>query len=228
MNVHSACGVVVVVARFRKKKDVFFMGDAALQHKAPARDRSARERIVAGARQLFSERGFHKTAMADLADFAQVSVGTIYRSFTSKSDIIRAIIQTDTEETFGQLQAEIDEVRAGATTGDAALERLILQWVSKRDDPLNHEIVAEGHRNPEVAQLVAAVCGRFRYIFRDLAMLLEPDLTDIEIEGVAEILLACLFGMGNRDFTDPRLDEASTARIVTQLLRGALKSASRP
>lgn len=127
------------------------MGDVALQHKAPAR-----ERIVAAARQLFSERGFHKTAMADLADFAQVSVGAIYRSFTSKSDIIRAIILTDTEETFGQLQAEIDEVRAGRTTGDAAVERLIMEWLSKRDDALNHEIVAEGHRNPEVAELLVA------------------------------------------------------------------------
>jgi TetR/AcrR family transcriptional repressor of uid operon len=182
---------------------------------------SARERIVASARRLFAERGFHRTAMADLAEDAQVSVGAIYRSFSSKSEIIRAIVQADTEETLGQLCADIDQVQRGAISGDAAVERMILDWVSKRSDALAHEIVAEGHRNPEVAEIVTAVCSQFREAFRQLARILRPGLDATEIEGVAELLLACLFGMGNRQFTGPSLDELETAAAVTRLiLRG--------
>jgi TetR/AcrR family transcriptional repressor of uid operon len=187
-----------------------------VQHKV-----STRDRIVASAKQLFSERGFHRTAMADLAEYAQVSVGTIYRSFTNKSEIIRAIILADTEETLGQLQAGIDQVRDGRIVGPMAIERMILQWVSKRTDALDHEIVAEGHRNPDVAGMICGIGGQYRELFRTLAVLLQPDLDDVEIEGAAELLLACLFGMGNREFTAPRLNEDQTAAIVTKLiLRG--------
>lgn len=206
------------MAGLRKRGLHSFERNTALQHKPPAR-----ERIVASAKQLFTERGFHGTAIADLAEYAQVSVGAIYRSFSNKSEIIRAIVQVDTEETLGQLQADIEQVRNGSITGGAALEHMIFQWVSTRSDPLKHEIVAEGHRNPEVADMIAGVCGQFRELFRTLARLLQPDLDDIEIEGAAELLLACLFGMGNREFTQPRLDENQTAAIVAKLILRGLK-----
>lgn len=184
---------------------------------------SARERIVLSAKQLFSERGFHSTAMADLAEYAQVSVGAIYRSFSSKSEIIRAIIQADTEETLGELQAAIDQVREGSISSAVALERMVLQWVSTCNDALNHEIVAESHRNPEMGDMIAGICGQFRELFRTFVKLLQQDLGEAEVEGGAELLLACLFGMGNREFTQPRLDESQTAAVVTKLILRALK-----
>jgi TetR/AcrR family transcriptional repressor of uid operon len=173
-----------------------------LQHK-----QTTKERIVKSAKQLFSARGFHKTAMSDLADYAEVSVGTIYRSFASKAEIIRAIVEADTDETLTQLQNDIEQVRNGTITGAAAVERMVLEWVSKNSEPLAHEIVAEAHRNAEMAQVIAEVCGQFRDLLRTLARLLQPNLDEREAEGVAELLLACLFGMGNREFTDPRLPE---------------------
>lgn len=183
----------------------------------------AKDRIVAAARELFAERGFHRTAMADLAEHAQVSVGTIYRSFASKSEIIRAIIRDDTEGTFEELKADIELVRHGSIGGAAAIENLIAQWVSHRHDALNHEIVAEAHRDPEVAGLITSTAGQFRELFRNLAQLTQPDLPDDELEGVAELLLACLFNMGNRWFTKPGLDDAQTAASVARLILRALK-----
>ena len=183
-----------------------------MQHKP-----SARERVIASAKQLFSERGFHRTAIADLAEDAQVSVGGIYRCFANKSAIIRAIVDDDTAQTLEQLRSEIEKVRTGAAFGAEVVERLVFQWLSRRVDALNHEIVAEGHRNPEVAEVIRAVCTEFREQLRTLVKLLQPDMEDGEVEGAAELLLACLFGMGNRQFTQPRLDEGPTAAIVAQL-----------
>lgn len=193
-------------------------GNAALQQKVPAR-----ERLVAAARQLFSERGFHRTAMADLAEHAQVSVGTIYRSFANKSEIVRAIAEADTRDTLESLRENISKVRDGTITGAAAVEQLIFDWVSKRSDALEYEIVAEGHRNPEVAEVVSGICGQFRDLFKELARILRSDIDQAEIEGFAELLLACLFGMGNREFTGPHLCERETAKIVTGLLLRSLE-----
>ena len=188
-----------------------------MQQKVPTK-----ERIVAAARQLFSERGFHRTAMADLADHAQVSVGTIYRSFANKSEIVRAIVEADTQDTLERLREDIDKVRDGTITGATAIEQLIFEWISNRSDALEHEIVAEGHRNPEIAGILTEICGQFRDLFRDLARILRPDMDEPEIEGVTEILLACLFGMGNREFTQPHLCEQDTAAIVTRLILHSL------
>lgn len=194
-----------------------------MQHKA-----SARERVIASAKQLFSERGFHGTAMADLAEGAQVSVGGIYRCFASKSEIIRAIVQDDTEQTLGQLREAIEQVRTGSTDGAVAVEALVFQWLSAKRDALNHEIVAEGHRNPEVAETIFTICSQFREQFRILVKLVQPDLDDIEVEGGAELLLACLFGMGSREFTDPRLDASQAAAIVTRLFLQGLANRNTP
>lgn len=178
---------------------------------------------MASAKHLFAERGFHRMAIADLADDAQVSVGAIYRSFASKAEIIRAIVQADTQGALGRLQADIDQVRAGKITGGAAIQRMIREWVSKRDDALNHEIVAEAHRNPEVAEVLVTICSEFRDLFRLLARIVRPDMDAIEVEGVAELLLACFFGLGNREFTGPSLDESTTADVVTKLVFAAMK-----
>jgi TetR/AcrR family transcriptional repressor of uid operon len=179
---------------------------------------SAKERIVAAARQLFSERGFHRTAMADLAEHAQVSVGSIYRSFDNKSEIVRAIVEADTQDTLELLRENSDKVRNGTITGAAAIEQLIAEWVSTRHDALGHEIVAEAHRNPEIANVISGICGEFRDLFRDLVHILRSDMDETEIEGFTELLIACLFGMGNREFTQPHLCEKDTAAVVTKLL----------
>lgn len=183
---------------------------------------SARDRIVAAARRLFGERGFHQTAMADLAEAAQVSVGTIYRSFPSKSEIIRAIVAADTQETLGQIQSDIEQVEQGTASRHAAVEGMILRWVSKRGDALSYEIVAECHRNPQLAELIACICSAFRAQFRTLARLLQPKASHMQTEGAAELFLACLFGMGSHEFTDPTLDDAETAAAVTSLILKAL------
>lgn len=161
--------------------------------------------------------------MADLAEDAGVSVGAIYRSFCGKAEIISAIILADTGEKFALLKADIDLVRSGEISAERAIERMILQWGSQRSDPLNHEIVAEGHRNPAVADMIAEACGQYRDLFRDLARIAAPDLSDTEIEGAAELLLACLFGVGNREFTRPVLDEAQTAATVARFILQALR-----
>ena len=49
--------------------------------------------ILDAARDLFSRQGYHKTTMPEIAKAAGSSVGLIYYHFTSKADILVAIVQ---------------------------------------------------------------------------------------------------------------------------------------
>lgn len=180
------------------------------------------DRIVAAARHLFATRGFHQTAMADLAAEANVSVGAIYRSFPSKAEIIRAIIASDTEESLIELKATYDDVAAGRISVADALERTVLGELNNNEQALSHEILAEGHRNPDVADTIGAFCGRYRAIFRDLVRLANPALSEEELDGACELLLACMFGFSHANLSRPCISREDTARMARRMILRSL------
>jgi TetR/AcrR family transcriptional regulator, repressor of fatR-cypB operon len=52
-----------------------------------------KEAILAAALQLFAERGFHGTSVADIADRSNVGAGTIYRYFQDKEALVNSLYQ---------------------------------------------------------------------------------------------------------------------------------------
>jgi AcrR family transcriptional regulator len=67
-----------------------------------------REQILLAARACFLRNGLHATSMQDLIREAGLSVGAVYRYFTSKNEIINAIADT----VAGALREQIDEIAA--------------------------------------------------------------------------------------------------------------------
>ena len=62
-----------------------------LTHRQPRADaRRNREAVIAAAKQLFAERGLD-AQMPDVAKAANVGVGTVYRHFATKDDLIAAM-----------------------------------------------------------------------------------------------------------------------------------------
>jgi AcrR family transcriptional regulator len=76
-----------------------------------------RREILAVALDLFSRKGFEKTAMADIAEQAEFAVGTLYKLFEDKNALYRALI-LDAVERFTQA------LTAVLTTPGSELERL--------------------------------------------------------------------------------------------------------
>src|SRR3954468_3949724 len=70
--------------------------------------RRNRERILAAAREVFAEAG-RDVQMPDVARAAGVGVGTLYRHFPAKEDLVRALVR--------------DKVEAGIVAAREALER---------------------------------------------------------------------------------------------------------
>ena len=62
-----------------------------------------RDAILVAAVDLFVERGFHGTAVPEIAERAGVGAGTIYRYFASKEAIVNAIYQRYKGEIFARI-----------------------------------------------------------------------------------------------------------------------------
>ena len=112
-----------------------------------------REKVIDAARKLFIENGFHATGIAQIAKESGVAVGQLYRDFSSKEDIVAAIVNTDCR-TF----MAADSLRIAIDNGDEGQVRdWIRQFVLPEEDVddgrLFAEIIAEAGRNDRIAAI---------------------------------------------------------------------------
>ncbi|MBZ9648858.1 TetR/AcrR family transcriptional regulator [Sphingobium sp. 3R8] len=189
---------------------------------AVQQEKNGRVRILAAARTLFDSHGFHQTAMAELAVAAQVSVGQIYRLFKSKEDIIEALVHDDADQWCGEM-AEIQmRMDAGELTIVDTFELLLLHTIDEKDEALSFDILAESFRNPAVADTIGAMCQRFRTYIRYFACAANDKLSGEALDAAEEMILACLFGLGHRSISRPRLSASSAARLTAEMIVTAL------
>ena len=80
------------------------------------------ERILAAATDLFRNQGYEAVRIEDIADAAEVSVGTFYNYFQTKGDVLVAIVSVEVEEV---LVAGAAVVAKPPVTVIAALNRLV-------------------------------------------------------------------------------------------------------
>ena len=71
------------------------------RRRSPKADK--REVILAAALELFAERGFHGTAVPRVAERAKVGLGTIYRYFSSKEELVNALFKLHKEHLGAEL-----------------------------------------------------------------------------------------------------------------------------
>ncbi|HZU81039.1 MAG TPA: TetR/AcrR family transcriptional regulator [Acidimicrobiales bacterium] len=80
--------------------------------------------LRAVARREFGRRGFESTTMRDIAGAAEVSTGTLYRSFRSKDDLLASIMRSYTEKVKSAWDAALN-------ADCSALEKLdALMWAN--------------------------------------------------------------------------------------------------
>jgi AcrR family transcriptional regulator len=65
-----------------------------------------REKILASAKSLFTEKGYEGATIRDIASAAGMSTGAVFASFTDKSDLFNEIIGADRESLFEVMRAE--------------------------------------------------------------------------------------------------------------------------
>jgi AcrR family transcriptional regulator len=151
-----------------------------------------REKIARVALELFAERGYEQTTLAEIADAADVSTRTIFAYFHSKEDILFC----DQPAFFAQLKQMLEQRPSGVTTIDAL--RDFVSGTGPPDDSvrLRKKIVGsdeelrlgERARFARVEQMIAA----------SIAKDLEAGPGDIRPALVAASMMAAFFSMRDR------------------------------
>ena len=114
-----------------------------------------RRQLLDTARTVFAERGFHATAMNDIADAAGVTKPVLYQHFRSKRDLYREVL----EDVGGRLEETIAKAAAGAPGPREQVEAgfgAYFRFVAVDQDAFQVLFGGDTRRDPEFARQAAA------------------------------------------------------------------------
>lgn len=112
---------------------------------------STQDRIIAAARTLFGENGFHRTTTAEIARQAGIAEGTIYRYFKDKKELFVACVEPIIQEVVRRETA----VMTGGTPREILRNRIIERTrVIRENLPIFHILFTEGKYHPEIARIL--------------------------------------------------------------------------
>jgi AcrR family transcriptional regulator len=120
-----------------------------------ARARQTRERILAGAAQVFAEYGYASGTTDRIAAEAGLSVGSLYQYFPNKDAILLVLVQSHLDETADVVRATLAEPRPMAVWVPALTKAVVGLHA---ENPRLHQVLFE--EAPRPAELVT----RFRQI----------------------------------------------------------------
>ena len=197
-----------------------------------ARTRRTRAAVVDAARSLFVERGYAATTIEAISDRSDTPQATVYRLFSSKLGILRAVLDVSVGgDDEAVAMADRPQVRALLSDGDPKKQlagfAALLREVMARVGPV-HRILADAARSDEDAASLLAEIARQRHegqrrIARSLARsgalrpgLRERDAADI-IHAIASPEVYGLF-VFERGWSSERYEKWLTSTLIDQLL----------
>jgi AcrR family transcriptional regulator len=190
-----------------------------------------RERLLRAAADVFAERGYDGTRVADIAAVAGVSNGAMYAHFASKAELLTGALRTHGRRLLADLFA---------TDPDRSLTDLLLvigRWLPRRRDLRGYLIVealVAARRDEDVARPMRDYIGERADWLAELMRVAQTDgELDPDLSPNALAHFCLLLSMGSALIT-PDLHEvdddgwtALLSRIVTALAPGNTSQAER-
>jgi AcrR family transcriptional regulator len=122
-----------------------------MQPQRPPVENAAAERIIAAARRHFFTHGFRSVTMDDLAEELGMSKKTLYVSFQSKSDLLRAVLL----DKFRDVEADLDHLTSEFPTDALAALQQLLACMRRHTEEIQPPFVRDIRREaPEMFKLV--------------------------------------------------------------------------
>jgi len=122
---------------------------------------STREKIMNAAIDLFSESGYDKVSMRDIAKMVGINVSSIYNHFSSKNSILEYILEDFTVHNSGvfndQMASAFSKLQKNPTT-DGIMSCLQLSFPEGEEEhflKVLYVILQEQHRNPTIRKYIA-------------------------------------------------------------------------
>jgi AcrR family transcriptional regulator len=128
-----------------------------------------RNQILDAAMKTFSEVGFHKARMSDIADTSGLSKGSLYWYFDSKDSIILNLLEKFFEPELKDLRALLTDSRSAEDRLEIYIDRVsddmvaMLKWM-----PLIHDFIALAFRKDPVRKAISSYYQRHLEILLSL------------------------------------------------------------
>ncbi len=193
-----------------------------------------RRAILDAAEAVFAERGFHAARIQDVAERAQIAVGTVYNHFAQKEDVLLALFTERMRDMHAELVAE-------PSPPEAFADRL-LHWLTRMlrfvDRHRSFFAVASEHgltapRPPSATEAIFGDARPFERIDADFRSLVRDGVAEGAIAGDARLLTRFLVGTIHAIVFGAVADgrariEDEAPRIAALFLRGALARPGEP
>lgn len=184
-------------------------------------DSTTRERLLDAAAEVFCERGYEGTTVAEVARRAGLTTGAIYANFKDKAELLLQTIER------GSAQAVAD-LEAAREAGMSAADRLLMMggrmianrdWVDQR---LFVEMFTAARRDPDVDRRVAGTLAAMEH---EIARLMERAQAEGDVDSrwdpavLARFCMALGVGfthLANTGLADP--DAGEWAALLDRVL----------
>jgi AcrR family transcriptional regulator len=168
-----------------------------------------REEILDAAKQVFADKGFHQTAIADIARTAKLSYGSVYWYFDSKESLFQALSEREEQALWQHVGAAL------VVSGDEDPERILTRGVRA-----TFEFFAA---DPAAARLLS-----FDRFTDDIERLIvDAQRRGVIVDGPSPVLARSVAGlistMAAQLSAESAFDPDETAEVVVSLLLNGLR-----
>lgn len=164
--------------------------------------------------------------MSDLARQADISIGQIYRSFSSKHEIIFKLVEDE-------IRSWEDEVRdlsrrdgfKHLSTADQ-LTSSLLSCVADDREAISNEIMAEAYRNPQIADAIQRFCAFLQTHLERLILTARPGVTPAQL-ACTRFMILYVFALRQKSIVAPGLTRQSIGKQVQHAVSEMLNDLAR-
>lgn len=183
-----------------------------------ARTRAA---ILTAASDLFRSRGYDQTSIQEIAEAADAGVGTLYGYFSSKDEILRAVLDTHAEQAVQRYWESVGEDTDGIERIVAAV-RSLAQYIAE-----NRRVLLAAFSM--AARLRSVDQQRNTWLLRSFTHMLREgieagDIGALPVDTTARVLIAgCHQAMLGIGVWDNYQDDDATIRDLEEFTRRVLR-----
>lgn len=183
------------------------------------RQAETRSQVIAAARRLFLDRGYHRTTLAAVVEAAGFTKGAVYSNFSSKAELALAVVEEIERENVESLARTLQ-----AAPDPDARQQLVTKWgedILRDIDAirLRSELNFAALDDPALADTMR---HKSRNVRASVAVMLrgmdDPDGFLLDIDLLASTLTALAVGVGVQKLNDPEFDVqafVTTASVLT-------------
>ncbi len=188
----------------------------------PARTAQRKQQILKAALACFTEKGFHGAGMSAICKKAKMSPGHLYHYFSSKEDLIEALVEQDSQTN----EARMRKMLASDNTLDALVQGAEQIWQEEAElhGGLYAEILAEAARNSRIAKVIRRYEEHFQRAFADalrMGQKRKQISKEVDPEGFSILIMGLLNGLSVNDAAFG-LDRVAATEATRYMLKRCL------